>query len=282
MSGARPGGISGKKGGVSIWRVPNFLLEPRGDYFHEPDEFIDRLNKFRSVAGGIIVLGMIVYYSGLSHTGYTKKGGVLGGADITDNTPEGTWLLGIIVTISVAILVIPIVSLVLVLIAERGHRLATLYQLRFIVITAGAFAGLCAVAVPIAGGASYLGKSLTKHMNPLIGAICSLFVSVVGIILLVWIFKGLYLIATGLFRADDAHPLLAPIASIPVVWVASMMMYIDGGGGGLTGVPETLGKIVAFGGAVSVTIISVITLRRLKKHPHWAFRRGPVSQPQQA
>jgi len=282
MSGAQPGSISGKKGGASIWRVPNFLLEPRGDYFHEPDEFIDRLNKFRSVAGGIIVLGMIVYYSGLSHTGYTKKGGVLGGANITNNTPEGTWFLGIIVTISVAILVIPIVSLVLVLLAERGYRLATLYQLRFIVIAAGAFAGLCAVIFPIAGGASYLEKSLTKHMNPLVGVAASLFVSVIGIILLVWFFKGLYLIATGLFRADDAHPLLAPIASIPIVWVASIMMYFNGGNGGLADVPETLGKIVAFGGAASVTVISVITLRRLKKHPHWAFRQGPTPPPRQA
>jgi len=58
----------------------------------------------------------------------------------------------------------------------------------------------------------------------------------------VWFFKGLYLIATGLFRADDAHP----------------------------------GQIVAFGGAVSVTIINTMTLIRLKKQPRWAFRRGPI------
>ena len=137
MSGLEPGSINGKNGRFSIWRIPNFLLEPRGDYFHEPDDRIERLSKYRSLAGGAIVIGMIVYYSGLSHTGYTRTGGALGGADITLNTPEGNWLTGIVVTISAAILVIPVVSLILILTAERPYRRATLYQLRWLAIAAG-------------------------------------------------------------------------------------------------------------------------------------------------
>jgi hypothetical protein len=43
----------------------------------------------------------------------------------------------------------------------------------------------------------------------------------------------------------------------------------------LTGVPETLGKIIACG-AITVTIINVMTLARLKRDPHWAYRRGPT------
>ena len=129
---------------VRQWRIPNFLLEPRGTYFHEPDERIERLSKYRSLVGGAIVIGMIVYYSGLSHTGYTRTGGALGGADITLNTPEGNWLTGIVVTISAVILVIPVVSLILVLTAEHAYRRATLYQLRWLAVAAGSFAGLCA------------------------------------------------------------------------------------------------------------------------------------------
>jgi hypothetical protein len=51
MGDASPGSILGKSGRLSIWRIPNVLLEPRGDFFGEPDEFIDRLNKIRSVVG---------------------------------------------------------------------------------------------------------------------------------------------------------------------------------------------------------------------------------------
>lgn len=276
MSGLKPGSIKGKNGRPSIWRVPNFLLEPRGDYFHEPDELIGRLSKLRSVAGGAVVIGMIIYYSGLSHTGYTRQGGVLGGANITSNTPEGGWLVGLVVTISAAIFVIPVVALILVLAADRGYRRTTAYQLRWIVISASGFAGLSAVILGIAAGVNYLEKSLTQHRSLGLGVVVSLVALPVAVILLVWFFKGLYLIATGLFRADDAHPLLAPVSGIPIVWIAAFVMYFQGGTGGLTGVPETLGKIVAFGGAISVTIINTMTLMRLKKQPHWAFRRGPI------
>jgi hypothetical protein len=276
MSGLRPGSIKSNNGRFSIWRVPNFLLEPRGDYFHEPDEFINRLGKLRSIAGGAVVTGMIIYYSGLSHTGYTRKGGLLGGANITTSTPEGSWLAALLVTISAAILVIPVVALSLVLAAETGYRRATAYQLRWVVVAAGGFAGLTAVSLGVAKGVNLLEQSLRGDVHPVVAVLASLLAIPGAIILLVWFFKGLYLIATGLFRADDAHPLLAPVAGICIVWIAAFIMYFEGGTGGLAGVPETLGKIVAFGGAVSVTIINTMTLLRLKKDPHWAFRRGPV------
>jgi hypothetical protein len=275
MSGLEPGSIKNKNGHFSIWRIPNFILEPRGNFFHERDELIDRLGRYRSVAGGVIVIGMILYYSGLAHTGYTRKGGLLGGANITADTPEGGWIVGIIVTISAAILVIPVVAIILVFTAERGHRYATAYQLRWIIEAVGGFAGLSALILGVSAGVSYLEKSLT-HLNLLIGIVASLLAIPIAILLFVWFFKGLYLIATGLFRADDAHPLLAPISGIPIVWIVALIMYVEGGTGGLVGVPETLGRIAAFGGAVSVTILNVMTLSRLKKHPHWAFRRGPI------
>jgi hypothetical protein len=276
MSGLKPGSINGRNGRPSIWRVPNFFLEPRGDYFHEPDEFIGRLGKLRSIAGCAVVVGVIVYYSGLSHSGYTRKGGMLGGADITANTPEGAWFAGFLVTISAAILVIPVVAFILVLAAEPGYRRVTVYQLRWILIAAGGFAGLSAATFGVATGVNYLEKSLTQHLSPVVGVVTSLLAIPVAIILLVWFFKSIYLIATGLFRADDAHPLLAPVSGIPIVWIAAFIMYFEGGTGGLAEVPETLGRIVTFGGAASVTIISAMTLMRLKKHPHWAFRRGPL------
>jgi len=129
MEDVNPGSIRSKNGRVSIWRVPNFLLEPRGNFFGEPDELIGRLNKVRSVAGAVIVIGMIVVYAGIAHLGYTGgKGGALFVG--TQNTPEGHWLLGLIVSMAIALLVVPLTSLALVLYTKSSARKATLYQLR--------------------------------------------------------------------------------------------------------------------------------------------------------
>ena len=222
MSGLKPGSINTKNGRLSIWRVPNYLFEPRGDYFHESDEFIDRLAKLRSIAGGAIVIGMIIYYSGLSHTGYTRKGGLLGGANITTNTPEGGWLAGIIVTISAAILVIPVVALILVLAAERGYRRVTVYQLRWIIIAASGFAGLSAVILGVAAGVNYLEKSLTQHLNPVVGAVASLLARPLrhppGLVLQEPL--------PDRYRPVPrrrCHPLLAPVSGIPIVWIIAFI-----------------------------------------------------------
>jgi hypothetical protein len=48
-SQGEPGGIRDKSGSVSVWRVPNYLLEARGAFLGDQDEFIAKLAKGRSV-----------------------------------------------------------------------------------------------------------------------------------------------------------------------------------------------------------------------------------------
>ena len=200
MGNASPGSIRGKSGRVSIWRVPNVLLEPRGNLFGEPDEVIGRLNKIRSIVGTVIVIGMIVAYTGLDHLGYTggKQGALFVG---TANTPEGHWFLGLIVSVAIALLVVPLTSLALVLYTKSSARKATLYQLRWPFVSVAAFVGLLAVMAPIAGAASML----TKHAHAWAALAGIIVVDAIGIILIVWLIKAPYLAGTGLFRAGG-HP----------------------------------------------------------------------------
>lgn len=272
MGDTNPGSLRGKSGRVSIWRVPNLLLEPRGNFFGEPDELIDRLNKARSVAGSVIVIGMTVVYAGLAHLGYTggkEEGALFVG---TQNTPEGHWLLGLIVSVAIALLVVPLTSLALVLYTKSSARKAALYQLRWPFISVAAFAGLLAVMIPIAGLASLLTKS-ARSWAAVAGFIVT---DAVGIILIVWLIKALYLAGTGMFRADDGHPLLAPVSTVLAVWPIAILMNSSAAGtGGLSEVPADVALVAGYGGAVTITVLSLMTLYRLRKQPAWPFRNGP-------
>jgi Histidine kinase len=266
-----PGSIRGKNGSVSIWRIPNFLLEPRGGFFGEPDEFIGRLNKLRSVTGAVIVIGMTVVYSGLAHLGYTGgRGGALFAG--TQNTPEGHWFLGLTVSVAIALLVVPLTSLALVLYTKPSARKATLYQLRWPFISVAAFSGLLAVMVLIAGAASLL----TRHAHAGAAVVGFIVTDAIGIILAVWLIKALYLAGTGMFRADDGHPLLAPASTVLAVWPIAILMNSSAAGtGGLSGVPAHVAFVTGYGGAVTITVLSVMTVYRLRKQPAWPFRNGP-------
>jgi hypothetical protein len=271
MGDTNPGSIRGKSGRISIWRIPNFLLEPRGNFFGEPDDLIDRLNKIRSVTGGVIVVGMIVVYAGLAHLGYTggKDGALFVG---TQNTPEGHWLLGLIVSVAVTLLVVPLTALALALYTKSSARKATLYQLRWPFISVAALTGFLAIMAPIAGLASLL----TKHIHSWAAVVGFIATDAIGIILIVWLIKALYLAGTGMFRADDGHPLLAPVSTVLAVWpIAFLMNSSAAGTGGLSEVPAGVALVTGYGGAVTLTILSLMTVYRLRKQPAWPFRNGP-------
>jgi hypothetical protein len=114
--------------------------------------------------------------------------------------------------------------------------------------------------------------------NPvaLIGA--GLIALVILVLCVTWGVRSLHLIAGGLFRADDAHPLLGPVSAIPIAWATATIMYLARGDGGLTGVPDVVADLAAFGGAATITGLSVFTILRLR-NLHWPFRRGPVPLP---
>jgi hypothetical protein len=265
---------------LSIWRLPNYLLEPRGSYLGEHNELIDRLNKIRSIVGLIILAGVAVYYSGLSHL--ASETGTPGGTNVptvTAHSPEGNWFLGVIVTVVVAIFLVPAVSIFLVLWTRPKARKKALYQLRWPFIGIAAWFGIFATAVPIVAGAKALTSSVTRNMDVLAKLAAGILYAFVAIVVFVWLIKALYLAGTGLFRADDGHPLLAPITAPLVAWVSAGLMASQGGNG-LVGVPATIGLITGFGGAISVTILSLITAYILKRQykDKFPFRDGPPTE----
>jgi hypothetical protein len=264
---------------LSIWRLPNYLLEPRGSYLGEHNELIDRLNKVRSVVGLIILAGVTVYYSGLSHlaTETATRGG-MNAPTVTAHSPEGNWFLSVLVTAVVAIFLVPAVSVFLVLWTRPKARKKALYQLRWPFISIAAWFGIFATAVPIVAGAKALTSSVTRNMDVLAKLAAGILYVFVAIVVFVWLIKALYLAGTGLFRADDGHPLLAPITAPLVAWVSAGLMATQGSNG-LIGVPATIGLITGFGGAISVTILSLITVYILKRQykDKFPFRDGPLT-----
>jgi hypothetical protein len=274
-----PGSLRGKSGRFNILRVPNFLLEPRGNYLGERIEAIDRLNKARSIAGTVILIGMIIYYSGLSHLATTTVDGH--GTPVhtvTAASPEGHWIVGVVVSVTVAVFLMPVASLALVVWTKPGFRRASLYQLRWPLLGIAAYFGLLAAMAPILSAVGYLTSTATRHLN-LVARAAGTVVSIgVALILLVWLVKALYFAATGLFRADDGHPLLALVVA-PLVALSTALIMGTQSDDGLRGVPAVVGRITEFGGPASIIVLSLLAGRSLKKRygKDFPFRRGPVA-----
>jgi hypothetical protein len=143
-------------------------------------------------------------------------------------------VLGLIVSAAIALLMLPLTSLALVLYTKTSARKATLYQLRWPFISVAAFAGLLAVMAPIAGLASLL----TKHAHSRAAVLALIATDAIGTVPVVWLVKALYLAGTGMFRADDGHPLLAPVSTVFAVWPIPILMNSSAAGtGGLSQVP---------------------------------------------
>jgi hypothetical protein len=264
---------------LSIWKVPNYFLEPSGAYLGEPVETIDRLNKIRTIAGLAIITGVAVYYSGLSHL-TTAANGAAGAktADIDIHTPEGNWVAGVVVTVVVAMLVLPLVSLYLVARTKREARRAALFQLRWPLIAIGAWFAIFAIASPFIALVTYA-QHAAGHMSPGVrGAVwaISLFVLIVEF---TWIVKALYLAATGMFRAEDGHPLL-PLIAAPLIAGLTALIMNTVGSNGLTGEPGIIGDVLTWGGTVTIFVVSIISRQILKRrYPHdYPFHYGPLTQ----
>lgn len=274
LGGTMSGGIWRRISQFSIWKVPNYLLEPRGSFLGENVDAIDRLAKIRSVAGTAIVIGAGIYYSGLSHLTSisTGKNGVktinLGGGS------AGGWTVGVIASVVVAMLSLPIVSLYLVWRAYPGARKATLLQLRLPFIAIAGFWGILVAGAPFIAIATYA-TNASRHLNPGVKAAAYLFSFFVAIVLLVWIIKSIYLAATGMFRAGDGHPLLPVIVAPVVAAVAAGMMLSNGYGSP----PGIIGQVLTWGGTVTILLLSLASARILKNRfpGDYPFRDGPIA-----
>jgi hypothetical protein len=261
----------------SIWRVPNYFIESSGAYLGEHVEAIERLNKLRSWAAIAIIGGTAAYYAGFSHLGAISNGkdGVKN-VSIGNHNPEGNWFLGLLISVVTAMFILPLVSLCLVWWTRPGARRAALLQLRWPYIAIAAWFSIFAVASPFIALSSYLQKS-ARHMNLDIKALAWVLVVFVLILELTWIVKAIYLAATGLFRAQDGHPLL-PLIVTPIVAATTVLMMNTVGSNGLVGVPGFVGIGLAWGGTITITIVSLRSAQILKRQypDDFPFRNGPL------
>lgn len=259
-------GFRNKKGRLSYWHIANGLFEPRGLYLGRRLEIVDRLNTARSVIGALTWLGIaVVYQRDLFSAGPPGETG-----EAIESGPgdqPGIWLGKIVTSMVIGAFVAVAVGVLAVLFSRRGHRARTTLQLCWPLGTVALFAGTL-------GLSAFAATKLDPLLNEVSGP--AKFGFAVGVIVLVVpFFKALYLVATGLFRADDGHPLLAPIA-VPVTawWLWAQPVIADD----TEGVPSVIVVVSAFAGPVSLTVLSAYTIIRLKREfPHdFPFRDGPL------
>jgi hypothetical protein len=136
--------------------------------------------------------------------------------------------------------------------------------------------GIFAVASPFMALGGYLQKS-ARHMNFDIKALAWVLVVFVLIVGLTWIVKAIYLAATGVFRAEDGHPLL-PLIVAPIIAATTVLIMNTVGSNGLVGVPGYVGDALAWGGTITITIVSLRSAQILKRwYPDdFPFRNGPL------
>jgi hypothetical protein len=273
----------------SLWTLPIRLLKARGTFLGvEPDKVVNAVNLARSFFGLLILAGVA-----LAYPGYTSLMEEL--VPTSENTPTNevialkladsaltSTLVGLIIFL---LCFFPFAALMTIL-TRSGHRLAVLRHMGIPLISFVLFVGLMSLIVGaidllgfLSGGFDAFTTSADLHqVGPLLIGVVELVV--VGIlfiiaapILVVWYLEALYMAAADFFRADDAHPLLAPVVATVVAWALAGIAWLAGGP---TGVPYWLKWTLLLGGPLGVSAISIFTCWRLWRQYHDVlFRDGP-------
>jgi len=151
--------------------------------------------------------------------------------------------------------------------------MAMLRQLSWVPIACGFFIGIVALAGSTVSVLNTKVSDWAKHQPTAIhyGTVAAVFI--VSLILAIWAFKAIYLVAVDVFRADDAHPLLAPVVTTSVSWALAIAALLADGP---AGVPRDIGLSMLFLGPTTITVINVWACARLwREHHALLFRDGP-------
>jgi outer membrane protein assembly factor BamB len=265
----------------ALWHVPNWMLETRGDFLHDKgDGFIKKLARVRSAAGLVILAGIT-----LTYPGFTKSSPELDTITGHDSPHVAalskladSWLYSILYGLVIALLCIIAFAVLVVIAARPRKRLLMLRRMCRPLIAGALFAGLMAIIVGTADLISWMiGPHDSQNSAGVSGAETVIgVVLAVGLIptLAVWYAKAIYLAAVDVFRADDAHPLLAPFATTVVPWSLAGCTLIAGEP---TGVSYRLGLLIVLTGPLSVSIVNAVACGRLwLKYHDLLFRDGPL------
>lgn len=235
------------------WGLATRAFKVQNRYLGRPDEEIERLYRWRSILGFVIIVCIEAYYhslrSGVSHA-Y---------ASVNDSVDA----LVRIVLIGGALIPVGVV-----LLTEPGYRRVALWQLRFPAIAVGGYLAL------------YLALSLGLPPLLVVRTGAHRFLeSLLALAVIVWLgivmLRGLYLLIVGMFRLADGHPLLAPLTGTFIAWGVAVNTVLAGG---TSDVPPGVAAVLLVGGPISVTAVSALEVARLwRRYPDdFPFRRGPL------
>lgn len=239
---------------LSSWRLADAIFAPRECFLGEEDEEIANFYKMRSTAGTIIILCVAVRFhrfNGLSET----FGAVFQGISWT---LEFTLLAMIPAVVAVACY------------TTRQKRREALVQMRYPMGAIGAW-------ILITYGFLLFQRLLRQ---PYDSVALGLPLAIVGLAATVWfasfLIRAFYLMATGLFRLRDGHPLLPPAVTVMAAWALAIKGLLAGASGG--GEPTALIVTLLIGGPISITILAALEIKRLKeRYPDdFPFRNGPL------
>ena len=276
MMAGPPGSIKNNKGNISVWRVPNVFFQSRESYLGGDDKFLSRFARLRTVLGVLWVIGIAVYYQNLGRVIVTR-----GSHHVTISAPvvgqfvnnrTTAWANGL----AWSAFSILAVSLAIGLLARPGYRKTTFWQLRVPLLTLMLFVIFVAAVLLLFQFASNDFSPWTRDTNHMQQWIRIVLAFLFAFTVLPWGFKSTYLVTTGLFRADDGHPLLAPIVAPLVAWVVAFSEFFEGGSSSL---PAGVRLLDTWGAPVALTISSIIIVLHLwRRYPQFPFRTGAISK----
>jgi WD40 repeat protein len=267
----RPGSIKDKNGEYKwwLWRLPNFLFEARGNFLNgDPDKLISVLALARAVFG----VGALVYIT------YRYPGYIAGTRELVQTTGslwpgvgtmlrfDNIWVASLVYSLILSAMWIALFALLILPVTRPRAWPGMLLHLCWPLVTIVLFAGQFFLIVKAIDWATprFLINPNTAE---------SWCILVVFAIIYTWIIKVVYLAATGVFRADDAHPLLAPFVTTGVSWTIAYTALTSSGP---SGVPHSIRWLVALTGPVLVTGINVGACWHIrKKHGQLLFPDGP-------
>jgi hypothetical protein len=254
------------------WRI---LLSPRGlarflftpigvyDSDRQHGRLLRQLSFARGALGLIVIVSVVVYYQQTTFNSYTEALTV----QVTNT----------VLIAAAVVLLCCLASIALVSSANRGLALrATLRPLRAIFIAA---AGTTAVLL-------YSAYSREQNNGVQQGDIRELPLAIGLNPHLVWLILFLafsvYYINKSMFNVADAHPYLAPVATIAVVWTLIGLSALARIGIRLPflseevilGIPRPLELLLSLGGALTTTALCLWELFQLRREGP-SFRTGP-------
>jgi uncharacterized membrane protein YozB (DUF420 family) len=248
---------------VSAVRVADRAFCTRHLFIGEGDDTMETIYRVRALIGLLVVLGVDGRYQN-RHA-----------FDQLDD-----WLLPSTIDALVVIAAVMTVGLVAVVIwTERGFRRAVpgnlLWPSTLVVVFFVCYLGLLYFRAGDHGQNAVDAFQEILNQNPVLDGVATVGLLTFVPWFIIFYCRGVYQLAGGLCRATDAHPLLGPCVGSSVAWILAVRSLTSGAG--LSGMSHAAAVAVVLGGPVSLTVLSVLEVLRLRARYRgdWPFRRPP-------